>query len=152
MSESIVGDPRRDAHSATAPAGNRSRGRAYFWAGIGACLLGLGLTAAQFSLKRLGVPWYAPILATLGAALLIVALARRRTVPRVIALVLVTALAGYEWYFLVSLMKLPGYEGPAQAGRQFPAFRSALADGRPFTDADLRDGTRRVLVFFRGRW
>src|SRR5262245_17276925 len=99
MSDRIVDDPRRDASSTTAPANNRSRGRAYFWAGIGACLLGLGLVVAQFSLKPLGVPWYAPILATLGVALLIVALIRRRTVSRVIALVLVTALAGYEWYF-----------------------------------------------------
>ena len=64
---------------------------------------------------------------------------------------LVAAFAGFQWYFLVSLMKLPDYAGPAQAGKQFPAFAATLADGRPFTDADLRDGAARH-GFFRGRW
>jgi hypothetical protein len=136
----------------TTPAKERSRGRAYFWAGLGACLLGLALTAVQFSLKHLAVPWYSPVLATVGAFLLLVSLARRRSISRVIALVLVAALAGYQWYALVWLMKLPDYQGPARAGQQLPAFSAALADGRPFTEADLRDGSRRVMVFFRGRW
>lgn len=130
----------------------RSQGRAYFWLGIGVCLLGLALTVVQFSLKFLVVPWYVPILTTLGALLLLVAVAYRRSIPRVLALVLVVAFAGLQWYALVSLMKLPAYEGPAQTGKQLPAFHSALADGRAFTDDDLRDGSRRVLVFFRGRW
>jgi hypothetical protein len=130
----------------------RSSGRAYFWVGIGACLLGLGLVFVQVGLQYLAVPWYSPILVTLGAFLLLVAVARRRTIPRIIALVLVAALAGLEWYFLVSMMKLPEYQGPAQAGRRLPAFHTALADGRPVTEANLQDGSRRVLVFFRGRW
>ena len=138
---------------ATTPsAGPRSQGRAYFWAGIAACLLGLAVAVAQFGLKLLAVPWYSPVLATLGAFLLAVAAARRRSIPRVIALVLVAAFAGLQWYALAVLMKLPDYEGPARAGQPIPAFRSTLADGRPFTDADLRDGSRHVLVFFRGRW
>jgi hypothetical protein len=136
----------------TPAATERSRGRAYFWAGVSACLLGLVLTLAQFSLKYLFVPWYSPVLATLGVFLLLRAFARRRTVPRVLALVLVSACAGLQWYFLVSYVKLPAYDGPAQAGKPLPAFSATLADGRPFTDADLRDGSRRVLDFFRGRW
>jgi hypothetical protein len=136
----------------TAPASERSRGRTYLWAGIVVSLLGLALAVAQFSLKILGVPWYSPALATLGILLLLVSLVRRTAIPRVLALVLVTTLAGLEWYTLVSLMKLPAYEGPAQPGQPLPAFRSTLADGRSFTDADLRDGSRRVLAFFRGRW
>jgi hypothetical protein len=138
---------------ATTPsAGQRSRGRAYFWAGISACLLGLALAVVQFELKYLAVPWYSPVLATLGAFLLVVAVARRRSIPRMVALVLVAAFAGLQWYFLVSLMKLPDYEGPARAGQPIPAFHSSLANGRPFTEEDLRDGSRHVLVFFRGRW
>jgi hypothetical protein len=66
--------------------------------------------------------------------------------------VLVAAFAGLQWYFLVALMKLPAYEGPAQAGNPLPAFHAIRADGRPFTEADLRDGSWRVLTFFRGRW
>src|SRR5262245_15117000 len=138
--------------AATPPAHERSRGRGYFWAGLAVCLLGLAAAVIQVNLKILVVPWYVPALATLGAVLLLVSVARRPSIPRVLALVLVAALAGLQWYLLGVLMKLPAYEGPAQAGKQLPAFASAYADGRPFTDADLRDGSRRVMTFFRGRW
>ena len=121
-------------------------------AGIGVCLLGLLLPVAQFSLKLLVVPWYSPALATLGVFLLLVSLARRRSFPRVAALVVVAALAGFQWFFWVSLIKLPDYAGPARAGQQFPAFSTTLADGSPFTDSDFRDKSRHVMVFFRGRW
>jgi hypothetical protein len=134
------------------PATDRSRGRVYFWAGVAACLLGIALAVAQFNLKILGVPWYTPALATLGVLLLLVALVQRWTILRVVALLLFGALAGFEWYALGVLLKLPAYEGPAQPGTQFPAFASTYADGRPFTDANCRDGSRRVMTFFRGRW
>jgi hypothetical protein len=130
----------------------RSRGGGYLWAGVAACLLGIALAAVQFSLKQLFTPWYAPALATIGAVLLLVAVARRRTIIRVLALVVILAVAGLQWLVLGSLMKLPAYEGPARAGQPFPAFQTAFADGRTFTDADLRDGSRRCMVFFRGRW
>jgi hypothetical protein len=136
----------------TPSAGQRSRGRVYLWAGVFACLLGPVLFVAQFWLKHLAMPWYSPVLATLGACLLVVALAHRRSIPRVIALVLVAAFAGLQWYFLVVLFKLPAYEGPARAGQPIPAFSTTFADGRPFTEEDLRDGSRHVMVFFRGRW
>jgi hypothetical protein len=133
------------------PANERPLGRATFWLGIAACLLGPALAVAQFSLNYLIVPWYSPALATLGALLLLVSLARRRSVLRIAAFVVVAAFAGFQWVSLASL-GLPAYEGPVRAGRQLPAFRTTLADGRPFTDADFRDGSRRVMVFFRGRW
>src|SRR5262245_34270874 len=139
--------------SVSPPPTRRSTGRGYFWAGLGACVLGFGLAVAQFAwLKRQVVPWYSPALATLGALLLLVAVTRRWSIVRGIALLLVAAFAGFQWLFLVSLAKLPDYEGPARAGRPFPEFRATYADGRPFTDADLRDNSRRVMVFFRGRW
>lgn len=138
--------------ASTPSANQRSRGRSYFWAGIVVCVLGAGAAVAQFALKYLGMPWYSPVLATLGAILLVVAVARRRTVPRLIALVLVTAFAGLQWYFVVSFLKPPVYEGPVQVGKQMPPFRVAIADGSPFTEANLRDGSRHVLAFFRGRW
>jgi hypothetical protein len=129
----------------------RSKGRGYFWAGLGACVLGLAATVIQFSLMIMKTPWYSPVLATIGAILLVVALAHRRSIPRVIGLVLVVGLAGLQWYFLGVLMKLPDYKGPG-AGRPVPAFAATLADGRTFRDADLRDGGQNVLVIFRGRW
>jgi hypothetical protein len=130
----------------------RSPGRAFFWVGIGAALLGPAVAAAQFSLKQLFVPWYSPVLATFAIVLLLVAVARRRSILRVGALVAVAAFAGWQWYILAVALKLPAYEGTAQPGQAFPAFHSSLADGRPFTEADLRDGSRRVMVFFRGPW
>jgi hypothetical protein len=137
--------------STTPLAAERSVGRGYFWAGLGVCLLGLVLAVIQFSLKQLFVPWYTPALATGGTLLLLVAVARRLSVVRVVALVLVAAVAALQWFVLVVLMKLPAYGGP-EAGEHLPAFRTVHADGRPFTEADLRDGSWRVLVFFRGRW
>ena len=136
----------------TASVDLRSRGRGYFWTGIAACLLGPVLMAAQIALKYLGVPWYSPILATLGALLIVAAVVQRRSIPRLIVLMLVAVFAGLQWYFLGVLMKLPDYSGPARAGAAIPAFRSTFADGRPFTEADLSDGSRHVMVFFRGRW
>jgi hypothetical protein len=134
------------------PPAERSRGRAFLWLGILAGLIGLPLIFLQFELKSLFVPWYSPVLATLGAALIFLAITRRTTILRVAALVLVGAFAGLQWYFLASLMKLPDYTGPAQKGKQHPAFTATFADGSPFTEADLHDGSRRVMVFFRGRW
>jgi hypothetical protein len=105
----------------------------------------------QFALGIMKTPWYSPVLATVGAILLVVAVAQRRSIPRVIGLVLVAAFAGLQWYFLGVLLMLPDYKGPA-VGQPVPAFAASLADGRTFRDSDLRDGSRHVLVIFRGRW
>src|SRR5689334_8882131 len=139
--------------SATPPQVQRSRGRALLWLGLGLCLLGPALVVAQFSLKRLSMPWYSPALATLGACLLVASLARRRTVVRWLALLLVVGVAAFQWYTLAVLMKLPAYVGPVVEGTHLPCFRSEVVDEegtRPFTESDLRDGSRRVMVFFRG--
>jgi hypothetical protein len=137
----------------TAPvATGRSTGRAWFWAGIGVCLLGVALFFVQFSLKLMFVPWYVPALASVGALLLLVAVARRRSIVRIATLLLLAAFAGLQWHFLVVLMKLPSYDGPAQPDKPFPAFQSTLANGKPFTEEDLQDKSRRAMVFFRGRW
>src|SRR6266705_4116944 len=89
---------------------------------------------------------------TLFRSLLLGSLARRRSITRIVALVLIVALAGFQWFFLIHVAKLPSYEGPARAGLKMPAFQTALADGRTFSDKDLQDGTSSVLTFFRGRW
>lgn len=136
----------------TAPAPRPAAGRGYFWAGILLALAAFGLVVLQYRLQYLVVPWQLPVVTTLGAAALLVSVVRRRTVPRLVALVLVGALAGLEWYFTVQLTRLDPYTGPAQAGQELPAFSTLLADGRPFTNQDLRDGRNHVLVFFRGRW
>src|SRR5439155_8912198 len=105
---------------ATVPAVNeRSRGRGYLWAGLGVCVLGLALAVAQVALLRyLATPWYSPALATLGLLLLLVAVVKRPTVVRILALLLVAALAGWLWFGMGLRSKLPAYEGPAQVGKK----------------------------------
>ena len=137
---------------ATTPAAvSRSRGRGYFWAGLAVCVLGIAAVVVQFAVGIPKTPWYSPVLATIGALLLLLALARRFTIPRVLGLLLVAGFAGLQWYFFGVMMKLPDYKGP-EAGRPVPAFTATLADGRTLQDSDLRDGKRSILVFFRGRW
>ena len=140
--------------TSTAPSGTAPAvGRGYLLAGLTLAVLAIALFIGQFAvLKRTGVPWYLPALTTVGALLVVLALAQRRSVTRVLALLVVAALAGLEWFFLASLTRLPEYAGPAQTGQPMPAFQTALADGTSFGDADLRDGKATVMVFFRGRW
>ena len=129
-----------------------ARGRALLWIGLALCVLGFALCVVQFSQNILVMPWYAPILSTIGAVLLAVSLMKRTTFVRIVALILVIGFAGFEWVALTVLMKLPAYEGPAHADAPMPAFQTVLADGRPFTEKNLQDGQTSVLVFFRGRW
>src|SRR4029079_11053980 len=97
-------------------------------------------------------PWQIPAVTTIGALLLVLSISHRRSVTRILAFVVIAALAGVEWFFMISLSRLPDYTGPARAGVEIPAFQTTLADGRSFTDRDLHDGTASVLTFFRGRW
>lgn len=135
--------------SATKPSAS---GRLYFWAGLGVCVLGLGAAGIQYGLKILIVPWYVPALTTLAVILLVFSLARRRTVTRIVTLVVVAGLAGLQWLFLLSLSRLPEYQGPVQIGSKLPAFQTTLSDWRPFANKDLETGMAHVVVFFRGRW
>jgi cytochrome oxidase Cu insertion factor (SCO1/SenC/PrrC family) len=106
---------------------------------------------AQISAQRLAMPWYLPCAATLGAACIILALWRRRTVWRVLALLMVMLLAGAEWTFVLAT-RLPAYAGPVAVGSSFPPFATIRSDATPFTEHDLQGGQSSILVFFRGRW
>jgi hypothetical protein len=106
------------------------------------------LTAAG----RTDTPWYAPALATIGVLLVLLSLQRRTSAWRGIAFVLVAALAGLQWWFLLGYTRLPTYTGPVAAGESFPAFAAKRANGTPFTRADLAGDQATALVFFRGHW
>ena len=131
------------APATTSSAGiDRSRGRGLLWVGIVLTLLAIALWVGQVVLlKRLFAPWYVPAATTLGALLLLASVIQRRGVLRILALVLIAALAGLEWFFIASFSRLPTYEGPAQAGAKLHAFQTTLADGKTFTNQDLHDGT-----------
>ena len=135
----------------TSDAPRRHPGRLLAALGLGLAALGIAAYAVQIWAQRLTTPWYVPIAATLGAALLVVSLWRKRTVWRVLALLFLALLAGAEWTFLAAT-RSPAYTGPVAEGRPFPTFATSRADGQSFTQADLKGDKNNVLVFFRGRW
>jgi hypothetical protein len=120
-------------------------------AGLGLPVLGVAAYAIQLSLRSLVMPGYMPVAALLGVALVIASLWKRRTIWRMLALVVVVLLAGFELMALYA-MRLPPYAGPIAVGRSFPAFEARRADGTPFTHNDLIGDQHHALVFFRGRW
>jgi cytochrome oxidase Cu insertion factor (SCO1/SenC/PrrC family) len=115
-------------------------------------LLGPLLFVLQFQAKILRTPWYLPVLGKVAAAVVFAALFRKATATRVVLGLLFTLLAAFEWYMMLSALRLPAYAGPVTAGHPFPAFTSTRADGTPFTQDDLKGDGNTVLVFFRGRW
>jgi hypothetical protein len=126
-------------------------GRLYLLLGVAIAFFGVVAYAVQFSMQRLTMPWYMPIAATLGVVLVIASLSQALSVWRVLGLLVVAGLAGFEWWMLLG-MRLPEYNGPVAQGQAFPAFKTARADGSEFTERDLEGDKNNVLVFFRGRW
>ena len=137
---------------ASPPSVNRRAGRGLLLLGIVLAVLAVASVFGQWGVGITLVPWQLPIVTAVGALLVLWSLLKRFTVVRSIAFVLLVALAGFEGFAIAVGGKLPQYTGPAQAGKPMPPFRTTLADGRSFTDADMQDGRRRVLTFYRGRW
>lgn len=136
---------------APVPAPRSSRGRLLALAGLVVAVCGVVVFSVRMSRQHLTFPWYMPALAALGVALIAVSLWRRRTIWRVLALVLVASLLTLELLGLYAV-RLPAYAGPIAVGQPFPAFETRRADGTRFTQDDLMGGRHHVLVFFRGRW
>jgi hypothetical protein len=127
-------------------------GRAYALLGTALALLGPLAYGLQIFAKVLTVPWYLPVLGTVGAGLLALSLSYSRSVWRSMGLVLFGLLAAGEWFFLLEMTRLPPYTGPLEVGRPFPAFTTTLANGKSFNQARLAGDKNTVMVFFRGRW
>jgi hypothetical protein len=135
----------------TSPPIARSRGRLWLWLGVGLFLIGFVLYFLQTSLlKHLVTPWYVPILFTLGVLLALVSVRQRPTRTRVVTSVVLALLCAGEWYFILSVSRLPEYKGPVQVDKKIPEFTTTFADGSSFTEKDLQKGTPTVLVFNRG--
>jgi hypothetical protein len=122
--------------------------------GVAIALLGVALYAVlALALGWLHTPWYTPALATAGVCLIALSIARRPAIGRIIAILLIGALAAGEWWFLAVESRLPAYAGPVSVDHSFPQFAPAhQADGTPFTRADLVGPKNTVVVFFRGFW
>lgn len=121
---------------------------------LGICLVVGGqllFMLLMFAAKILITPWYAPVLGTLGVALIILALMRSRSIWRWTAVVIFTLFVAFQWYALFA-MRTPAYTGPVKDGEPFPAFATTLADGSAWTQDDLKGDQNTVMVFFRGHW
>src|SRR5919112_152763 len=92
------------------PPTHRSRGHLFLLLGLGLAVVGVVAYLVQLKLQRLTFPWYMPALALLGVVLVIASLWEKRTVWRVLALVAVVLLAGFELTAL-NAMRLPPYTG-----------------------------------------
>ena len=124
----------------------------FYLVGVGLFIIGPAIYFVQFRMPYLVVPWHVPILASVGVVCLLISVARRRGIVRIVGLVLLAVVCGAEWYFLLVTAKNPDYQGPALVGQPLPAFASTFADGKPFSNKDLETGTPTALVFYRGHW
>jgi hypothetical protein len=128
-------------------------GRKLLWLGVLCVVVGIPIYVLQLIAAGWTVdPWYIPVLGTVGVLLAIISLRMRPTLWRGVASLLIAALAGFQWWFIVGYARLPAYAGPIVVGKPFPEFRAAKADGAPFTRADLPGDRATALVFFRGHW
>jgi hypothetical protein len=131
----------------------KSSGRLYLALGIVLVLVGPILWMVQVQAKHFWTPWYVPALATAGVALALLAVLRRPNVLRIVVLLLCCLPAAGYWYFLLSMAKVPAYDGPVATGKPFPAFRTTVAnDGSTFDQDSLKGEENTVMVFFRGHW
>ena len=130
----------------------RHPGRPLLFLGLFLAIAGPVVTILlTFAAKILITPWYAPVLGTLGLALIVLALKRSRSIWRWTAVVIFTLLVAFQWWVLFA-MRTPAYTGPVKDGQPFPAFATTLADGSAFTQDDLKGDQNTVMVFFRGHW
>lgn len=123
-----------------------------FLAGVLLFIVGPAAYVAQINMHRLWMPWYVPVLASLGVLLMAASVWKRPGILRIAGLVLFVLACAGEWFMVLVATKSPVYVGPALPGNKVPAFSASLADGRAFTNQDLEKGVSSVLVFFRGRW
>ncbi len=115
-------------------------------------ILAIAAYVVQFSAHMWTVPWYLPILGSIAAALLLLALVMRPSWKRAFLVLMFGTIAAGEWAFLLSFTLLPPYTGPVAVGQPMPSFRSMAANGQPFTNESLRADRATVMTFFRGRW
>jgi hypothetical protein len=124
-----------------------------FLLGVLLFIAGPAIYATQMlALHQFKTPWHVPLLATVGAILMLLSVVQRPGIVRIIGLVLFTAICGFEWFAMLVVFPTPPYTGPVAVGQPMPAFATTYADGASFSDKDLANGKTHLLVFYRGHW
>lgn len=142
-------DPKTQTFSAPAGSKPGAPARRLFLAGLAISLFGPLLHAVQFYLFPALVPWYLAPLATLGAALVLVALFRRYSLWGLAGMLLTAAILAGTWGYLLHGIPTTALSGTVRAGAPVPSFNAQRADGRPFTRDDLVAVGKSVLVAYR---
>src|SRR5688572_28306094 len=88
------------------------RRRPLFLFGFLLFVLGPVLNFVQLRVGQLWTPWYVPVLASVGVLLMIASLRQRRSVLRLVGLVVFVVVCGLEWYLFAVKLKAPEYSGP----------------------------------------
>jgi hypothetical protein len=123
------------------------------WLGVACPFIGVFVWMGQTMAGRVTSFWFALALTVLGVILIGYSLSLRRSIWRYVALAFVVLIAGGQTWFLFGPARLPAYAGPLEKDKEFPEFKASLADGKEFTQEDLKKGDRdTALVFFRGHW
>lgn len=119
-----------------------------FACGLLLVLAGPALHAIWTATQHLGNPWPAAILSTLGCALVIASLPRRRSRGVLVLAALAVLLTVATWWYVAVALRLPGYDGPVHAGQSLPEFVAQRPDGSPFDLSDLQESSS-ALIFYR---
>jgi hypothetical protein len=127
--------------------------RLFLWLGILITMLGPALYAAQIIQgRRLMTPWYLPVSATIGLALVAWSIVKARTITRFVLLAIIALFTLGQWYYIGAESRLPEYAGIVAPGQPIPHFTTQRADGSAFRERDLVGTQNSAVVFFRGRW
>jgi len=102
--------------------------------------------------NRLITPWYVPVGGSVAALLAVAGAVRQGRWWRYLIAVVLIALAGLEWLFVMGMTVLPEYAGAVTVGTSLPAFRASLADGTEIDESYFQRGRTTAVVFFQGRW
>jgi hypothetical protein len=116
--------------------------------GLALVLAGPGLHLVRTATHHLESPWPAPILSTVGLALVILAISRRRSRGELIVATLATLLTAAVWLYVAVALRLPAYDGPIRPGHRLPEFLALRSDGRAFGLEELKRSPS-ALVFYR---
>ncbi len=121
-------------------------------AGVFFLLLGPAIGVVMTALEKLITPWYLPILATIGVALLAAAFVRRPGILRGVLVGLALLPTVFAWLIVAVFARTPEYTGPATVGNRIPTFTAKYTDGREFSNGEVETGGPAVLLFYRGHW